>query len=73
MPEPFPPAQLERLHQLWRAILHERRTRLLGPWLVLVRDDWSVTLEVARCWVVGRVRGSRLLAGWFAGRLEDAP
>ena len=73
MTEPFTPAELERLHALWRAIISERRTRLLGPWLVLVQDDWSVTLEVARRWVVGHPTRHSPLSGWFAGRLEDAP
>lgn len=73
MPEPFTPAQLERLHHLWRVLISERRTRLLGPWLVLVTDDWSVTLEMAQRWVVGRARQGSPLPGWFAGRLEPTP
>ena len=71
MPEPFTPEQLAHLHELWRGIIHERRYPLLGPWLVLVVDDWFVTLEVARRWLVGRALRSGPGAGWFAGRLED--
>ena len=73
MPEPFTPEQLHHLHDLWRAIISERRYRLLGPWLVLVVDDLAITLEVAHRWVVGRPTRHSPLSGWFAGRLEDTP
>ena len=73
MPEPFTPEQLRHLHGLWRVIIHERRYPLLGRWLVLVEDDWTVRLEVARRWVVIHGRRGSPYTGWFAGRLEDTP
>ena len=73
MPDPFTPEQLHHLHTLWRSIIHERRYPLLGRWLVIVVDDWFVTLEIAQRWVVGRANRFSPHAVWFAGRLEDTP
>jgi hypothetical protein len=64
------PEQHRRMLQLWEAVASERRTPLLGAWLVLSRDTWSVTLEVAQRWMIGRARRGSPLSGWFAGRLE---
>jgi hypothetical protein len=68
--KPLTPDQHRRLLQLWEAVASERRTALCGQWLVLTRDPWSVTVEVAQRWVLGRARETSPLSGWFAGRLQ---